>query len=685
MQVPTRARRRRVTVVRSVATAIPLAAALVAGSAVPSLAASTVAHPASPGSAATPAPTTKVAVGQGIGPAMFQHAAVFGTTPADTPETVSFVLKERHLRQLEAQVELDSSAHLSVAGFAGEYGQPLSVTDGLRAYLGQFGISSHTYADRIDVTATGTAGEFDRALSVQQHQYEVPARPGVGGHAGVPAQRVHGTTQSPRLPYRIARNIVSVLGLTNYAPFASDPVHKITAAAGVTLHTTYTGNLTPEDFAKNYHLDPLYSRGDTGAGQTIGIVTLASVNPSVPYHFWRDILHITVPSNKITLDNVDGGAGPVSLKNGSDETTLDVEQSGAIARNASVVVYQAPNTDYGFADAFFAAASQNTADVVSTSWGESETAIAATVAAGQESPTYVQAYDEAFLELAAQGQTTFASAGDAGAYDASSDLGSTNLSIDNPSDSPFLTAAGGTTLAGSIRATLPSGKTITASVPAQRAWGWDYLWPLYKAFGAKSERTFAEANVVGGGGGFSAVEGKPIYQRGVAGTSSSTAVRYLTPDNYRFADGLLLPTKWRFDPTPSVSVGYGSGRATPDLATDADPFTGYELYDPQFSGPKLALGYGGTSFVAPQLAGATAVIDQYVGGRTGFWNPAIYSFATSGDSPFTPLDTVGTSNDNLYYSGTPGHVFNPGSGLGVPDLARLASDFAHPPRDHPAP
>lgn len=35
----------------------------------------------------------------------------------------------------------------------------------------------------------------------------------------------------------------------------------------------------------------------------------------------------------------------------------------------------------------------------------------------------------------------------------------------------------------------------------------------------------------------------------------------------------------------------------------------------------------------------------------------------------------GTSNDNLYYTGTPGQVFNPGSGLGYPDLTKLAEDF----------
>jgi hypothetical protein len=43
------------------------------------------------------------------------------------------------------------------------------------------------------------------------------------------------------------------------------------------------------------------------------------------------------------------------------ETDLDVEQSGGLAPDAKVIVYQAPNTDSGFADAFFDAASQNLA------------------------------------------------------------------------------------------------------------------------------------------------------------------------------------------------------------------------------------------------------------------------------------------------------------------------------------
>ncbi len=80
--------------------------------------------------------------------------------------------------------------------------------------------------------------------------------------------------------------------------------------------------------------------------------------------------------------------------------------------------------------------------------------------------------------------------------------------------------------------------------------------------------------------------------------------------------------------------------------------------------------------MAPQLNGAAAVIDSALGRRTGFWNPSIYKFAQSSSSPFTPLNTTGTNNDNLYYTGTPGTLYNEGAGLGTPNLTQLAADFA---------
>jgi len=618
-------------------------------------------------------PSANVAVPQGIGTAALTNAGVF--TPGDTPETVSFILKTRNSGALQASVEAGMpGGYLSVRTFASDYGQPGSNISALEKYLAGYGIATSAYADGLDVTATGTADQFNSALSVQQRQYAIPAVPARNGQSARPAMEIHGTTEPPLLPASLAHFVLSILGLTNYPTFASDAVHTPTLAKGVQPAAVQTGSLTPEDFAKQYNLDPLYQHGATGRGQTIGIVTLASVDPSVPEYFWSNVLGINTKPDRISLVNVDGGSGPVSDASGSGETTLDVEQSGALAPDANIIVYQGPNTDPGFVDGFFDAASQNVADTVSASWGESETYIQAEVDSGEETPTYAISFDEAYLELAAQGQSAFVSAGDFGAYTAAEDLGTTNLAAGNPDSSPWITTAGGTTLPG----TIPLTATVSATIPAQRTWGWDWLWPYYAAFGAPSEATFAEAETLGGGGGFSVFERTPLYQQLVPSAHQFSAAEYLTPtDDQTVAPGLTEPTEWNFNATPPVTTGSGTGRATPDVSADADPFTGYEEYF-TFGDTAATVedGWGGTSFVAPQLNGSTAVIDSLLGHRIGLWNPAIYQFATQPGSPFTPLDTASAGNTNLYYTGTPGHIYNVGSGLGTPNLAELASDFA---------
>jgi kumamolisin len=192
----------------------------------------------------------------------------------------------------------------------------------------------------------------------------------------------------------------------------------------------------------------------------------------------------------------------------------------------------------------------------------------------------------------------------------------------------------------------------------------------------------AITNVAGGGGGFSAVEPEPSYQRLVSGTASYKGVKYLTPtDDQVVVTGtdFTEPTSWSVTSTPPLVSGWSSGRAVPDLSADADPESGYLLYEPSAvaaGGEALEGGWGGTSFVAPQFNGSAAVIDSYLGHRTGLWNPSLYALAGGSASPVTPLDTAGTSNDNLFYTGQPGTLYNAATGLGVPNLSKFATDLA---------
>jgi kumamolisin len=619
--------------------------------------------------ASRPPSNARVAVSQGIGPAALRHARIVGKPAAASLEQVSFILRAKKLTGLKDNVNAGMpGGKLPVAGFARRYGVPSAQITQLTSFLHGFGIATKVLADHLDVITRGTVADYNSALDITQSTFRLAAVPATDGQAGRPAVDFHGTAQDPGLPPALAPLVLSILGLTSYPAGVSDAAHTPAYARGAKPAGTQKGNRTPASFAKLYNLNPLLKRGFKGQHQTIGIITLASMLKSDASHFWTKVLKIKTKAGRLHLENVDGGSGKVSDAAGSGETTLDVEQSGALAPQANIIVYQAPNTDSGFVDAFAVAASQNKASAVSSSWGQSETNIASSVASGMESSTYAQAFDEMFLELAAQGQSGFIAAGDSGAYDAFGDLGSTNLSVDVPGVSPWITDAGGQTLAGKIVVNAGVANTIKA----RRAWGWDWMWPDWKKLGATSEASFAEQDAIaGGGGGYSVDEARPGYQKRWVDVTDFRGVPYLTP----VPNGTSPPVKWTFKAHPAVVAGLGAGRAVPDLSADADPFTGYEEYFSKFGGARLQDGWGGTSFVAPQLAGAAAVIDSYLGHRSGFWNPEIYRFATWKGSPFTPLGASGPSNDNLFFTGTPGHKYNPATGLGSPNFARLAADF----------
>ena len=649
--------------------------------------------------ASTPSTSDLVPVAAAVPTQPLAAGTELGPTDDSTPMQVSFILRERQSAYLSAQVQAGwNRPFLSAAQFAATYGQPGSVVGAIEHYLAGFGIQTYALADNLDISAYGTVGEFGQALSVHEHNVRVqePKVLGTGTHLAT----VFAPSNGPTLPRPLASAVLAILGLSNYASAQS---HLAMAPQALRQIATSEGGSfanPPSTFADRYNLTPLVNAGARGQGRTVGIITLSDFDPSNAYTFWNDVLGLGIPHGRIAVEHIDGFADA----NGSLEDDLDVEESGAIAPDATIKLYMAPNDGASsWADAFFTVASENVADSVSVSWGNSETVIDAITRLGYLPSTYLGVLDEAYLEMAAQGQTAFAASGDQGAYQAIADVPSTNLSVNYPSDSPYVTSAGGTTLPTQLtftptdfdlNQTRPSN---TAVIPAERAWGSDYLWPLYQAMGYPTMQESATDIPFGwqsgGGGGFSTMEPRPTYQSAAIAFQyrkflNSTDPQLIVPNDPQ-------PTAFTLNPTPPLSAGISvQGRGEPDLATDADTFTGYEIYDAEFGG--LITSVGGTSAVAPQLAAAAAVIDSATGGRTGFWNPAMYrAAALRVGSPFTPLNSTavysgidylyataldGTktalpgefSNDNLYYTGRAGGVWNPATGLGTPDLARVA-------------
>jgi subtilase family serine protease len=236
------------------------------------------------------------------------------------------------------------------------------------------------------------------------------------------------------------------------------------------------------------------------------------------------------------------------------------------------------------------------------------------------------------------------------------------LSVIYPAGDTAITAAGGTTLPVIITFALPSGP-LSITVPTERVWGEDYLQPLCDAL--QLDPFTCGIFPEGGGGGVSVFAPVPFYQLATTGVQTSQPGQVLS----------------RVDTTPPQTVfvfpADFHGRNLPDVSLNADPLTGYTVfYTSDVSGFAVLSNIGGTSFVAPQLAGITALLAQNAGRRLGLLNPLLYELASHGGTHGADavLNTI-AAGDNWFYSGRDG--YSPAAGLGTLNVANLAKKINH--------
>ena len=531
-----------------------------------------------------------------------------GPTSAGELVSASIVLKVRHPEALEAfvartQDPRSRSFHdfLSLHSFVSAYAPDSSDIRTITRYLDRFGITvTDVYADHLLLKATGTADAFNRAFAVDLHDFTRGRR------------RFHRPRHAPRIPQVLSELLVAVIGPSDEARF--HPMHRRatstpfqhaapTLPTGGVIATGVPGDFTVGDVANMYNINPLYAANINGHGRTVGIATLADFLPQDAYDYWNAI-GLAVAPNRITQVHLDGGA-PFGADEGSGETSLDVEQSGGIAPAAKIIVYDAPNSDPGFMDLFYRAASDNLVDSLSVSWGEAEEFYFESVS-DADRLGQIAALHQVFLESAAQGISLFCASGDNGAYDINvgfNDPVDNVLSVDVPASDPAITAGGGTTTPLTLTLTNPPPNTPPLVVDHEQVWGWDYIQDyLVKFLGPQNQNSLFP---VGTGGGVSILWRRPGYQsntRGLRRTEHGQRVIFDDGSGAGPQDLLDLP-------------GGFAGRNVPDVSLDADPFSGFIIVSSADGG--LIDGFGGTSFVAPQLNGITALLGEATHRRLG--------------------------------------------------------------------
>ena len=149
----------------------------------------------------------------------------------------------------------------------------------------------------------------------------------------------------------------------------------------------------------------------SGKGVTIGILMEGDFNPAdMALYFGHEKL--AVP--KMSTVNINGGA-PYDPE-GSFETHLDMQQTGGMAPDAKIVLYNLPDLyDNNIIDGLLTILDQNKADVVSMSFGGPEIFYTPAYNDGDDYTGILGIYDDIFKQGNALGITFVASSGDQGA------------------------------------------------------------------------------------------------------------------------------------------------------------------------------------------------------------------------------------------------------------------------------
>jgi kumamolisin len=350
--------------------------------------------------------------------------------PAERLE-VSVLVRRGAAAQLRERVAALSAGDrsqrpLSRGEFAARHGAAAADFAAVRAFAGVHGLNVvQENAGRRTLVLAGTVAQCEAAFSIRLNHYAHPD----GSYRG--------RTGSIELPDELLPIVEAVLGL-DARPQAS-PRFRLRRSPRAAAAASYS----PLTVAALYG----FPQG-TGAGECVGLIELGGGYRPADLSAYFTALGLT-PAQVSTVSVDHGKNAPTGSADGPDgEVMLDIEVVGAIAPEARIVCYFAPNTDAGFLDAVTTAIhdATNKPSVISISWG------------GAESTWTAQAktaMDDAFQAAASMGITVCVAAGDNGSSDGVND-GADH--VDFPASSPYALACGGTTLEAS--ATAISAETV---------------------------------------------------------------------------------------------------------------------------------------------------------------------------------------------------------------------------------
>jgi hypothetical protein len=548
--------------------------------------------------------------------------------------------------------------------FGARFGPAKQDLDTITRWLESHGFKVNVvYPSSMVIDFSGTAAQVRNAFQTEIHHIEVQGAKHIAN------------TNDPQIPAALAPIVSGVVSLHDFKPHSMHHMRK--ARTEFTFPDSAGGTsyaVVPADLATIYNLNPLFSAGHSGQGQTIVLIEDTDVFSASDWSSFRSAFGLSTytsasftsvhpaPSNG---PNNCGAPGVVAPDDA--EAILDAEWASAAAPSAAIEMAACANTTttFGGLIAIENLINVNTPPpaIMSISYGQCETVNG--VAANA-------AFNSAYQQAVAEGVSVFVAAGDSGATgcDNSAAQATHGIGANAFASTPYNVAVGGTDFGDTYSNANSTFWNSTNSSTFGSAISYipEIPWNNSCAGGLLSQYE-GYATTYGPGSLCNDPFLGPFLQTTVAGGGAPSGCATGTPSTSGVVSGTCQG--W---PKPSWQAVLGNPndgvRDTPDLSLFAADGLWGHFYVFCWSNtaqggavcsgsPSGWSGAGGTSFAAPILAGIQALVNQKAASRQGNPNPVYYQLAaseygSSGNSSCNSNNTV--SSSCIFYDVTLGDM-----------------------------
>ena len=565
---------------------------------------------------------------------------------------------------------------LNPQDFGDRFGVSKQDRETIKNWLQSHGLKVNVdYPNGLLIDFSGTAGQLREALHTEIHSLNVKGEKHIANMS------------DPQIPAALAPAVTGVVSLHDFRPHTN---YKSRAEYSVTKSGAKYYLVVPGDLETIYNINPLFSAGITGVGQTIVAVEDTDIYTADDWTSFRSVFGLSsytgatlTQTHPAPPSGTNNCADPG--ENGDDrEAIVDAEYASAAAPSAAIVLASCANagTFGGLIAIQNIVNAGSTPPLLSMSYGECEANSGATMNA---------AFNSAFQQAVTEGISVFVSSGD----DASAGCGRGQL--DNPygigisgwTSSPYDVSVGGTDFGDTFAGTNATYWKTTNSKTYESAKSYIPEIPWNDSCASLLIAEFEGFSQTYGPSGFcNSSKGDTNLLNTIGGSGGPSGCATGTPSSSGVVSGTCAG--W---PKPSYQSILGNPndgvRDIPDVSLFAADGPWLHYYPYCYSGstgvpctqaPVNWPGAGGTSFTAPIMAGIQALVNQKAGARQGNPNYVYYTLAgaqygTTGDKTCNSTLGNGVSSACIFYDVTQGdndvscigkvNCYQPGGANGV--------------------